>query len=296
MTIRAIRTAFCLAAALVSLPTLAQSPMELAHAADAAAPQPDARIRYGDGPQHTAELRLPPGEGPHPVAIVVHGGCWVAEMGGTGMQGFAEMLRKRGIATYDIDYRRVGHEGGGWPGTFEDVRAGVDHLPEIAAQHRLDLSRVTVVGHSAGAHLALWTAARAKLADPWQAKPGAMTIHSAVAIDGPGTLAPMIGIDQMVCGKPVIVPLMGGTPGEQPDRYRIATPADHLPLGVRQLQVKGELGQFMDGYVAAAKAAGDEVLVLAPPKANHFDIVTAGQPNGEAVADWIAANAFRPKG
>lgn len=99
-------------------PDATPSAMELSDRADAAAGPPTAVIRYGPDALRSGELRLPAGMGPFPVAIVIHGGCWIAQLGGTGMQGFSESLRKRGIATWDINYRRIGHPGGGWPGTF----------------------------------------------------------------------------------------------------------------------------------------------------------------------------------
>lgn len=272
----------------------ADSPEGRTIASNRAVPPPTATIRYGKRPLNTGQLRIPTGKGPFPIAIMIHGGCFTAEMGEEAMESTSEMLRQRGIATWDIDYARGGNPGGGWPGTFEDIRDGVDYLPRLAKRYRLDLSRVTAVGHSAGALFASWTAARPKLPAPWTAKPGAMTIHSMVAIDGPSTLAPMVGIDKMVCGKPVIVPWMGGTPTEMPEAYKLASAADYLPLGVRQMLVFADLGEFMRPYLAVAKASGDEVVTLTPPKADHFDIVTKGMPNGELVADWIAYYAFQP--
>lgn len=281
-----------MSAAPAQQPEKPPSAEQIAQRTDAAAGPPTATVRYGPDALRSGELRMPMGKGPFPVAIVIHGGCWVAEMGGTGMQGFSEMLRKRGIATWDIDYRRVGHKGGGWPGTFQDVAAGIDHLPVLAKRYPLDLSRVTAVGHSAGALFSLWAGARGKLDGRWRSRAGAPRFRSVVAIDGPGALAPMVGVDKQVCGRPVIVPLMGGTPAERPAEYRIASPSEHLPLGVPQLFVLGELSTFMMGYVEQARASGDPVKTLSPPGANHFDIVTAGAPNGEAVADWIKANSF----
>ncbi|WP_133366213.1 alpha/beta hydrolase family protein [Qipengyuania sediminis] len=199
--------------------------------ADRAAPKPDAVIAYGSGPQHRGELRVPVGPGPHPVAIVIHGGCWLSRLGDQSMPAFSESLRRRGIATWDIDYRRVGHAGGGWPGTFQDITAGADHLPRLAKEHGLDMSRVIVVGHSAGAHLALWNASRPRLGGEWASGAEQPKPMSVVAIDGPAALAPFVGIDAQVCDEPVIVPLMGGTPAERPAEYRLATPAAHLPLG-----------------------------------------------------------------
>jgi acetyl esterase/lipase len=269
----------------------AQPGMKALRAAQAQVPAATLVERYGPDDLRSGELRLPPGKGPFPVAILVHGGCWRAEVDTLkGISPLAEALRARGIATWNIEYRRIGNAGGGWPGTFEDVAAGADHLAKLAAKHPLDLNRVTLVGHSAGAHLALWAASRGKLAEPYSRSP--LKPRSVVAIDGPGALAPFIGIDAQVCGVPVIEPLMGGTPAQKPDAYRMASPMAHLPFGMKQLLVEAELGPFMKPYAAAARKAGDPVEELAPAGANHFDIITPGTTNGDAVADFIAAKAF----
>lgn len=260
-------------------------------AAGALASKPIATIQYGSAPLQVADLRLPTGTGPFPVAVVVHGGCWLASVDTrAGIAAFADALTARGFATWNVEYRRVGDSGGGWPGSFQDIAAAVDKLADIAPRYKLDLKRVTIVGHSAGAHLALWAASRQKLASPWRGNK--IRPVSVVAVDGPGALAPYIGADAQVCGKPVIVPFMGGTPAALPAEYRVATPQDHLPLGVRQLLVTAALGDFMQPYIAAAKAAGDPVMTLAPEKADHFDIVTPATANGQAVLAFIADNAL----
>ena len=142
---------------------------------------------YGTSPWEVGELRVPPGKGPFPVAIVIHGGCWTkgfAQMRNT--SALADALTRDGVATWNIDYRQVGDEGGGWPGTFQDWGAGADHLRSLAHRYPLDLGRVIAVGHSAGAHAALWLAAREKLPAA-SAIRGArpLRIRAAVAIDGP---------------------------------------------------------------------------------------------------------------
>lgn len=259
-------------------------------AAGALASKPIATIAYGGSDLQVADLRLPKGKGPFPVAVVIHGGCFMSSVDKrAGIAAFADALTARGFATWNVEYRRVGDPGGGWPGTFEDVGAAIDKLAEVASRYKLDLQRVTIVGHSAGAFFALWAASRPKLSPPWQGT----KVHpiSVVAIDGPGTLGWFVGIDRQVCGRPVIVPLMGGTPEQKPAEYRIASPQDHLPIGISQLLVEGDLGDLMKPYVAAAKLSGDKVLVLAPAGANHFDIVTPATPNGQAVIAFIANNA-----
>lgn len=290
-----LKISFVLAASLVAAPVVAQDGMKELRAEQAQVPKPTLVERYGTDDLRSGELRLPKGKGPFPVAVVIHGGCWTASFDTrAGTTPLAEALRARGIAVWNIEYRRLGDPGAGWPGTFQDVAAGVDHLTALAKKHPLDLTRVTIVGHSAGGHLASWAASRPKLAGPYG--PGAIRPVSVVVIDGPSALAPFVGIDQQVCGQPVIVPLMGGTPADRADAYRIASPVDHLPLGTRQLLVEAELGPLMKPYAAAAKASGDTVEELVPPGANHFDIITPGSPNGKAVADWIAARAFAGSG
>ena len=272
-------------------PALAQrgDPEQVYKAAGARASAPVATIAYGPSDLQVADLRLPQGKGPFPVAVVIHGGCFMASVDKRGgIAAFADALTARGFATWNIEYRRVGDPGGGWPGTFQDVAAAIDKLADVAPRYRLDLGRVSFVGHSAGAYFALWAASRPKLSGPW--KRARVRPLGVAAIDGPGTLASFVGTDAQVCGRPVIVPLMGGTPAQRPDAYRVASPQDHLPLGIPQFLVLSDLADLMRPYVAAAKAAGDPVRTLAPPGADHFDVVTPGTANGRAVVDFVATN------
>src|SRR6204780_3784022 len=111
----------------------AQSILELAP------PPPGQKIQYGDGEFQFGELRVPSGRGPHPAAIVIHGGYWRAAYDLKHIGHLCAALVKEGIATWSLEYRRIGNAGGGWPGTFDDVRAGAAHLSKIAD---LDKSRV----------------------------------------------------------------------------------------------------------------------------------------------------------
>jgi acetyl esterase/lipase len=129
-----------------------------------AAPKADARVAYGPGEFQFADLRVPAGAGPFPVAVVIHGGFWRAAYDLTHLGRLCEALRQAGVATWSPEFRRIGHAGGGWPGTFEDVRAGAAYLAKIAGVRRLDLGRVVAVGHSSGGHLALWLGAEKPLA------------------------------------------------------------------------------------------------------------------------------------
>jgi acetyl esterase/lipase len=273
----------------------AQTPSMAALAeARTAVPAPDRVVAYGTDPLQIGHLRLPEGEGPFPVVVLIHGGCWSAAYDDvTGMGPLAEALTARGVATWNLAYRRLGNAGGGWPGTFEDIGAGIDHVRALAGAYPLDLTRVIVAGHSAGAHLALWGASRPALAD---VRFGADPFRpmAVVAIDGPGTLASFVGIDAQACGQPVIVPFMGGTPQDLPDAYRTASPQDQLPLGVRQLLVLAELGPAMQPYLAAAQASGDTVVPLVLEGADHFDPIVPGRPYGDRVVEAIVELVRQP--
>jgi acetyl esterase/lipase len=271
-----------LALSLLSATLSAQSrdPVALANAAVAPGAQ---RITYGSDPLQFGELRAPATKGPHPVAIVVHGGCWAARLGNLdpravamdNMRPLAAALTEAGIATWNIEYRRLGQAGGGWPGTFRDVAAGADFLRTVARDRDLDLTRVIAIGHSAGAHLALWLASRHRLAaesELYTKDP--LRLAGVVGLDGPADLKATIPLQQPICGAPVITDLIGGTPEQQPQRYHDASPIELLPLGVRQVFFTGQMFAAHSGpYAAAVKQAGDAAQVMPYPSAGHFTFI-----------------------
>src|SRR5262249_26915640 len=170
-------------------------------------------------------------------------------------------LTDAGIATWNIEYRRVGNAGGGWPGTFQDVSRATDFLRTLARENSLDLTRVIAIGHSAGGHLAMWLAARHQLAKT-SALSMADRLHltGVIDLDGPLDLKATLPLQQPVCGAPVITNLLGGTPEERPDRYHDASPIELLPFGVSQAFFAGRMfAAHVEPYEAAAKRAGDAV-------------------------------------
>ena len=187
------------------------------------------------------------------------------------MRPAAAALTDAGIATWNIEYRRIDQPGGGWPGTFLDVAAAADFLRTIAAHDGLDLNRAIAIGHSAGGHLAMWLAARGQIpqgSDLYTKNP--LRLTGAVNLDGPADLGAALAVEKQICGSPVITQLMGGTPATRADRYRAASPVEMLPYGGRQAFLAGAMfGSQVQPYAAAAKQSGDTIAA-----ATNF--VTAG--------------------
>ena len=242
---------------------------------------PDHRITYGTEPSQYGELRVPTGAGPHPLVVLIHGGCFKAAYATLQYFGaMADALKAAGIATWNIEYRRLGDPGSGWPGTYLDVGRAVDHVRVIAGEHRLDLARVVVVGHSAGGHLAMWTAARGRLpasSDLYVANP--LKVRGVVNLAGPVDMTANITGYEGLCGDTVITSLLGGPPAAVPQRYAQASAIKLLPLGLPQVLVPGAYEEFVplplvDAYVKAATDAGDQVRRIVIPGAGHFEIAS----------------------
>ncbi len=264
----------------------------------ASAPVPPGAIRiaYGSDPLQFGELRLPAGVARPPVAIVVHGGCWVSQLGKMdpravaidNMRPAAAALAAAGIATWNIEYRRVGDPGGGWPGTFRDVALAADALRAIAREHPVDLTRVVSLGHSAGGHLALWLAGRSKIpaGDELHSK-DPLPIAAAFNLDGPGDLDAMLKAQMQVCGRPVITELMGGSAAERPERYRAASPLALLPFGARIFSFTGRaFGEMNAAFDAAAKNGGGAFELTIIPTAGHFVFI---DPDSDVWPQILAA-------
>jgi acetyl esterase/lipase len=251
--------------------------------------EPDAWVAYGPHPLHFGHLRLPAGGGPHPVAVLVHGGCWRASVDLHSLDALAEALREAGWATWSLEFRRVGNEGGGWPGTFLDVAHGADHLRVLAREYALDLGRVVAVGHSSGGHLALWLAARSRLApgDALRATAPPLALRGVIGFGAVADLRAFDALPRRACGRGVSA-LLDGTPAAVPDRLRQGSPAELLPFGVPQLFVTGADDEAVPAshvrdYAVRARRRGDDVAVFVPTAAGHFDVISPASAAWPAV-------------
>jgi acetyl esterase/lipase len=231
-------------------------------------------ISYGPGDSQVGDLRVPETAGPHPVAVLLHGGFWRDHWTRDLMGSLALDLTTRGWATWNLEYNRVG-SGGGWPVTLEDVAAGIDRLEEVGADHRLDLAKVVAIGHSAGGHLALWAAARPHLSDRLPDIPTRVPLRAAVGLAPVTDLKTGYNED---LGDGAVGALLRRTPVDGPDRYAAASPKELLPIGVAQIIVHGSLDEDVPvamsrQYAAAATAAGDAMTYHEIDGADHMDVI-----------------------
>ena len=236
--------------------------------------------RYGPSRQNRADLHVPRADGTHPVVVLLHGGYWRATYGKIVMKPLAADLVRRGYATWNIEYRRIGRrQGGGYPQTFDDVRAALRQLADLG-DDRLDLDDVTLVGHSAGGQLALWVAAR----DDAGLRPQRV-IAQAPVVD----LVATAGAHE----------LMGGRPEELRDRYTECDPMQQLPLSMPVLIVHGPrdatvpLGRSRK-YVEAARAAGGDVALVEPDEGGHRAHIDPRSEAWRVAVEWLERHRGAP--
>ena len=259
---------------------------------------PDAIARYGPAAAQVAELFLPKGKGPHPVVVLIHGGCFLKQFEGLPQtSAIAADLASRGYAVWNVEYRKLGEAGAGYPGTFQDVATAIDALRLQAAAHDLDLSRVIAVGHSAGGHLALWAASRGRIA------PGSL-LHAAdplrlravISLAGIGDLKGQGKIFGLPCGEDTLDLLIDT---ERRDPYGDTSPAELLPTGAKVVMVHGVFDSVMPPYTGLAYAehvrrAGDAAEVVTIADAGHFDLVIPTTAAWREIARIVAREVAAP--
>jgi acetyl esterase/lipase len=225
-------------------------------------PAADGRVVYGPEPLQFGDLRVPPGEGPFPLALVLHGGYWQATYNLIHTGHLCEALRDAGIASWNLEYRRLGDPGGAWPAAAEDLELALAHLDRLPFDHN---GRTVFVGHSAGGQLALWAAKRSGL--PVVALAPVSDVRDAAERRGPES-AP--------------ARYMG------PEHFESGSPLELLPLGARQIVIHGQADddvphEMSERYVAAA---GAEAELVSLPQTGHFEPI---DPHAPAFAHTLEA-------
>ncbi|MFF0314978.1 alpha/beta hydrolase family protein [Micromonospora sp. NPDC005252] len=232
------------------------------------APEPDLTVAYGDHPDQIADLRRPAGVGPaQPLVVVVHGGFWRSEYDRRHTGPLAAALAAEGYPVAQLEYRRTGEPGGGWPGTLTDALAGIAALPELATEAlpgRVSRAAPIVIGHSAGGHLALYAAATAP-----------STVSGVLALAPVADLAAAYRLD---LDSGAVAALLGGGPLDFPDRYAAADPRSLVPIRTRTVVVHGSADlqvpvAMSRDFVAAARATGSDISLVELPGCEHFGLI-----------------------
>jgi len=230
-------------------------------------PPADARISYGSDPHQFLDLRFPKNKVPHPLVINIHGGFWRAKYDLAHAGHLCATLTAKGLATANVEYRRVGNDGGAWPNTFADIRSAYQFLRQNARPHKLDAQKIVVMGHSAGGQLALCLAAHES------------TVTRVISLAG---VVDLQRAYQLHLSNDAVVEFLRGTPTEVPDHYREADPMQLAIPQARQWLIHGSaddivLSAFSRDYVTGKqKRSGKEkedVRLLEIAGANHFDLI-----------------------
>jgi acetyl esterase/lipase len=240
-----------------------------------APPPADSRVSYGNDGNQFVDLRLPKSKGPHALLIAIHGGYWRAKYDLVYMGHLCAALTKKGIATANLEYRRVGNTGGGWPGTFADIRSAYQFLLQNAHKYEFDARRIVVIGHSAGGQLALCLASHET------------GVKSAISLAGVVDLQRAYSLH---LSNDAVAEFLGGTPAEVADHYREADPMN-LKIAARQRLVHGAADDivppaFSRDYATSKQKIKEDARLVEVANAGHFDLVdphSAAWKNVESV-------------
>lgn len=253
-------------------------------------PQPQSTLRYREGDAGVVDVWVPEGEGPHPLVLMVHGGCWQKAIADRTLMNYAaEDLRRRGMAVWNIEYRGVDEDGGGYPGTFLDVTEAVDLISAAPAELSLDTSRIVAFGHSAGGHLAAWASARGNLPE-----------GSALRREPPQPIAAVIvsgGLADLEMSEPVTLKsclsdvmelLTGPVTNERPDVLRDTSLVGLLPPSAEQISVNASRDRIAppllgEAYTNAVLRAGGEARYVEVP-GGHVELIAPGTEAWEVQA------------
>lgn len=233
-------------------------------------------VAYGAAESQFGELYLPSGSGlsaTTPVVVLIHGGFWSDAYGLDLMRPLALDLVARSYAVWNVEYQRVGEDGGGYPGTLDDVGLAIDELATLANRYSLDLSRVALVGHSAGGHLAMWAAGRSK-----------QVVEASVAV-GLGPVFDLAGGAREGLGSGAIVALLDGTPDEQPERYRAATPT--ADVATHLVVVRGSADSVVPARFTLPAAGAGNIELIDIEGDEHFDLIDPTSKSWAAVIDVL---------
>lgn len=257
--------------------------------------QADHRIYYGNDSLQFGDLWLPDGDIASTV-ILIHGGCWLSAYPGVElMNPMANELRNQGFAVWNLEYRRIGHDGGGYPGTFLDISNGADYLGIVANEFKLDLSNLIVSGHSAGGHLATWLASRGNITDTSPLyNPEAISVSSVISLAGINDLERYARYGSSSCGNNTVETLVNFN-DRGVDAYLDTSPLNLLPIKVPFIEVVAAYDApvppfFGYHFVEAMKKSGDDANLVLLPDAGHFEMIAPWSNEWKTVLDLFKSH------
>lgn len=263
---------------------------------DRALPQPTETFAYGDDPAQLSDLWRPEGPGPHPVVLMVHGGCWQKAIADRTLMNYAaEDLRQRGLAVWNIEYRGVDEAGGGYPGTYQDVSAAAQQLMDKGSDLDLDVERIVAVGHSAGGHLAAWLATQGNIQADSKLFTGRTLPLSAVVISGGlADLEASAPVTFEGCLADILEPLTGAPSKERPDVFADTSPAELLPTDAVLISVNGQKDRIAPPSLGLAltekvRAAGGKAEYVEIEHAGHVELVSPGTEAFDVQANLLTS-------
>ena len=245
-------------------------------------------LQYGRDSNQFAELQFPSGEGPFPLLFVIHGGFWSAAYDLQHISPLCTELTSCGIVTCSLEYRRVGQEGGGWPGTFLDIANGTEYFRQLLIQdRRVDMGRAAVMGYSAGGHLALWLGGSHRL-------PKSSALHVdqkpwLTAVISLAGVADLRNAWDLRLGSGAVDSLIGGSPNQYPQRYSEGSPIELMPMGLRQVLIHGREDEIVpiiqsECFVQRAATVGDKASLVPLERVGHFELIDPKSKAWDAVA------------
>jgi acetyl esterase/lipase len=250
-----------------------------------APPPADLRLPYGPDSRQFGDLRFAQGNAQGAIIMNIHGGFWRNSYDLAHAGHFCAALSAAGFATWNIEYRRVGDEGGGWPGSLEDVRQAWHFIPQLAGTYELPTKDAILIGHSAGAHLALCLAAYER------------SVRRVVSLAG---IVDLQGAWELHLSGNAAGQFLGGSPEEIPHHYASADPVN-LPIpqaeqwiihGTQDNVVPVDFGRF---YGERKRNRGEDVALLEISKADHFDLIDPRSAAWPTVESAILRLLSRPQ-
>ncbi|QZY63203.1 alpha/beta hydrolase [Providencia rettgeri] len=249
------------------------------------------KICYGHDKNNYFELRLPKAKNGNksPLAIVIHGGYWRNKYSLDYTRYLCDWLSSNGIISVNMEYRRIGDVGGGYPGTFTDVAMCIDSLPEKLKSldiYDVDLNNIVVIGHSAGGHLATWAFSRSNIHENSPLyKPNALKIKKAISLAG---LLDLKYANDNHLSNDAVLELINGAPLDEISEN--ISPIEMLPIRNGEVilfhgnQDNNVPIEISSEYSLKAKENCTYHII---DGAGHFDIVAPNSPYFNMIGDKI---------